>query len=489
MAFLHNTRLATGKILRRATEFITPGGYDAVTHSNRRRQHSPITMVEEEHLPELDRKKLIASGRILRRNFSVAGWMVRRHCDYVSNFRFRAKTGDFETDKRLEKLIGRASRADRAHNKGRHNLSQLIRMAEQLRTVENDVGWVKLNDKSIQLIESDRIRNPNGADRRVWHNGVHIDNQGKPLEYSICKRDGAQLVWERNVSTRNMKLHGYFGREDQVRGVSPLTSAFNELQDVYEFHGLTLARAKVQSFFAVAFYRDAVDSLHDFTSDDPDAEAEEEKKPKYEADLGKGPAVFDLDAGDRAEFLESGQPTTQLQAYVNGVLILALKALDLPMSFLDESWTNFFGSKGAWLLYDRACESKRDENIVLLDDWTYWQMVHWIINGDLVLPDGVNLDDMPWEWIPRKVPVFRRIEDVKADILSLQAGLTTPEGICREEDEGSFAENILEISAAIDHAKQNGVKVVWDLAENPELPDDKDSVNPSENPNNQRVKS
>ncbi len=53
--------------------------------------------------------------------------------------------------------------------------------------------------------------------------------------------------------------------------------------------------------------------------------------------------VFDFDVGDKAEFLESQQPSDQFRAYTQLVSMMALKALDIPYSFYDESFTNYSG--------------------------------------------------------------------------------------------------------------------------------------------------
>jgi capsid protein len=322
-----------------------------------------------------------------------------------------------------------------------------------------------------------------GFNRMEWRNGVKVNGYGKPLQYAVHERvdGGSTFRFERFIPAKNMRLHGYFDREDQTRGISPMASAYNELEDVYEIHDLARARTKVQSFFAVAFFRNADQSAGDLTGA-PDS-MEQEQRAGYEVDFGKGPAVVDLDPGDEMKFLESGQPSNQMQAFVESVLLLALKSLDLPYSFLREDFTNFFGSRGAWLLYDRACEPKREENQELLDSWTLWKAANWILSGDLVLPEGVTVDDDIWEWVPRKVPAFRRLEDIKADLLALQGGLTNPEGVCREDDEGSFRENIADIADALDYAASRGVKVAWDLKDNGDDPSE--SEDPEEVPQRQ----
>lgn len=466
------------------------GGYEATIDRGRRRPTPVVTMSEDRHLDQTDRRKLIAGIRSLRRNFSVAAWMVRRHLDYNASFRFQARTGDDETNRKFEKLVKQASKPEKCHSRERFSLPRMLRMAELLRTVDGDCGWLKLASGQVQLIEGDRIRNPMGAkgfNRREWLNGVKVDAYGKPIQYAVHERidGGSAFRFERTIPAKNMRLHGYFDREDQCRGISPMASAYNELQDVSEIHGLTLARTKVQSFFAVAFYRNADEAAGDLVGDVGACGDGVPDRAGYEVDFGGGPAVFDLDPGDKAEFLESGQPSNQMQSYVESVLLLALKALDLPYSFLREDFTNFFGSRGAWLLYDRACEPKREENRELLDDWTLWQATHWILSGDLVLPEGVTLSDEPWEWVPRKVPAFRRLEDIKADLLAMSAGLTTPEGVCREDDEGSFRENVQEIAQSLEYARSQGVQVSWDIVDNPDLPDDDDSEDPEEVPQKQ----
>ena len=56
--------------------------------------------------------------------------------------------------------------------------------------------------------------------------------------------------------------------------------------------------------------------------------------------------------------------------FIQVVLSIAMKSLDLPYNFADESFTNFFGSRAAWLAYDRACIAKRADIQVALSPHT-----------------------------------------------------------------------------------------------------------------------
>lgn len=453
-------------------DYENTGGYDAVTSRGRRRAPSGITMSEDRHLDQTDRRRMIGGVRSLRRNFSVAAWMIRRHLDFVSSFRFQSHLGVDEVDDEIERLVKLHSRPKFAHSRGRFSLPRLIRMAELLRTVDGDTGWCKLAMGAIQLIEGDRIRDPSGQSdysRVTWRNGVQVDDMGRESAYGVHRRmdGGAGLTFERIVPASSMRLHGYFDREDQHRGVSPLATAYNELQDVYEIHDYARARAKVQTLFSLVFFRDSSDSPAEVTGG-TDEDGEEDKA-GYQVDFGRGPLVLDLDRGDDAKFLESAQPSSQLQTYVESVLILALKALDLPYSFLREDFTNFFGSRGAWLLYDRACEPKRDDNQELLDDWIEWQLRRWILERRITLPAGVTVDDRFWEWIPRKVPWWKPTDEIAASLAAIEAGLTTPQRVCQEHDQGDWYDNVLEIRRAREWAELQGVPLsfVTNLGETP----------------------
>ena len=74
-------------------------------------------------------------------------------------------------------------------------------------------------------------------------------------------------------------------------------------------------------------------------------------------------------------------PGSNTREFISVVLAIALKALDLPFNFYDESHTNFFGSRAAWLLYDRACQSKRDDVAEFLRKITVWLYQGWRYRG------------------------------------------------------------------------------------------------------------
>jgi capsid protein len=264
--------------------------------------------------------------------------------------------------------------------------------------------------------------------------------------------------------------HGYFDRFDQVRGISPLSSAVNSFSDIYTGIDLALAKMKVEQLFAMVFYRDAEDAIGQVSGDDDSG---------YSVDVGKGPAVIDLDPGDRAEFLKTDNPGSNTREFMHAVLSIALKSLDLPFNFFDESHTNFFGSRSAWLLYDRSCQSKRAEVQEMLRKITVWKYQQWILSGQLTLPAGQTIADMPFEWVHRGMPWWDPTKEINGAVAGIKAGLDNPYRICKETGRGEFEENIDQIAKAKEYAASKGVDVefVMQPVEAVEVADDTNTNN------------
>ncbi len=88
--------------------------YDATVDKHRRQPPPSSTKDEDLILKPADRRKLVAQSRDIHRNFTIAGWMIRKHLDYTSTFAFQARTGMPEVDEQMEGLIRWWSRPVRA---------------------------------------------------------------------------------------------------------------------------------------------------------------------------------------------------------------------------------------------------------------------------------------------------------------------------------------------------------------------------------------
>ncbi len=450
------------------------GGYDAINPRGRRRATGNRTVREDAYLSGGRRGALQESSADLARNYSVCQWMVRRHLDYVSSFRFHVRTGDDQLDLDIERLMEEDSRAENFDVAGKFGREKFFRLVEARRVLDGDCLVVKLNDGRVQGIQADLIKTPttNVLPDEQWIDGVLTSQVGRALGFGVRTREGLTGTKEdRRVNSTDAIHFGFFDRfaADQVRGISPIVSALNPLRDAYENFDYALAKSKVQQLFALALFRDAQEAAapvdEDWTNDqDGDGVADETKgtaneqpaEKRYKIDFGKGPILLDLEPGDKAQFLESNSPSSEFQAFMQMVLQCALKALDIPYSFYSEDFTNFFGSRAAWLHYDRAAVDKRNDQIEMRRNWTIFKIRQWIRDGRLTLPSGWRISDVKFAWIPRGIQFWNPVQEIRGAVAGIAAGLDTPQRVCQASD-SDFFDNVDQIAEAMAYAKEKGV--------------------------------
>ena len=424
-------------------------GYDAVKTSGKRRQASAILKGEDEQLRGRDRDRLTGTGRELHRNFSIVAWAVRKHLDYVTQFDFQMRADDESFNLLAEKLMREWMRPNNCDIAGRHPFPRMLRMFEARRTIDNDVFALKRSQGRLQAVEGDLIRQPDKPGKgETWVEGCQINTDGRALNWGLHKRvKNGRYEFHKKVKASNLIQHAFFDRFDQIRGVSPLAAAYNSFQDVYEGVDYALAKMKVEQLFAMVITSEQQEGMgaHTRVGDG------------YEVDVGKGPVKLEMEPGDDAKFLKTDNPGSNTREFLHTVLGIALKALDIPFNFYDEAHTNFFGSRAAWLLYDRSCIAKRNDVLELLRKITIWRLQLWIQDGQLRLPRGMTLRDVPFEWVARGMPWWDPAKEIKGDLQAIGAGLDNPYRICKERGRGEFEDNVRQIAKARNFAAGLGV--------------------------------
>ncbi len=396
----------------------------------------PVTDLksEDRELGEQDRKKAIARSREIHRDFALVSWALRKHVDYVARFTFQSQTGEPELDAKIERIIHNAGKRGHFDVTGRYSLDEFLRLAEVCRTIDGDLGIVKLESGQVQAIEGDRIRNPLGVAENdpEWAHGVKLNEWGGPVGYAVHRRSrGARgnFEFERFVDARNMILHGYFTRFDQVRGVGLLVSAANTYKDVYDSFDYALAKAKALQMFGLKFKRSApAGGLGTQTKAEADKAAEQRRLSLR----GKASYLVELEGDEELNPIQDGTPSDQFQNYSKLMIMVALKSLDIYYSMFDESHTNFFGSRAGIVQYIESCKPKRQGNQYLLEDWTRWRLALEILHGKLVLPRGMTVDDLWFEWVPAGLPWWKADEEAKGLLTTVTAGFDSYTGVCSQ---------------------------------------------------------
>jgi len=425
--------------------------YEASEPNHKRRDPGRRIRSSDDATTEGQRRQLINNASDLNRNFSVAAWAIRKHLDYVSSFTLQARTPNPEFNRQLESFVASWSKPKRFDVGKRHGLRRFIRMAEARRVMDGDVFLVKQRTGQLQAIEADRVRTPDHKDDMAkgaeYAHGIRLGRGGTMAGVSVHKRSiqGSGYTFEKEIRAANVCQLAYWDGFDSKRGISPLSAAINDFQDVREVRDYAKAKAKITQLFALAITRE---------SDDTEAISDD-----YSVDFGKGPIKLDLDPGDGVDFLESKHPSTEFQAFLQTCLMAAMKSLDMPWSFYDESFTNFFGSRAALGHYLTSCKSKRDDLVELLDDITSWRLALAIGNGELILPAGMAFGNLSWEWVPAGVPWWDPLKDIKASVMAIEAGLTTRSRVVKEVYGEEWTDTIDKLAGEQTYAETAGVSL------------------------------
>lgn len=460
-------------VMERSADARTAFEYDALTPRGRRKSAPARITREDTELIGGKRVRLQANARDIAKNFAIAGWAIRRHLDYVASFSFNPTTGDRALDKDLKQLMEISSRPLSCDRGGRLSREKLFRLLEASRVMDGDMLMVRMRDGRTQLIESDLIKNPEKAEASTdleWVDGVQIDVAGYPRQYSIHKRKagGNSTEYSRTVPASNAHLYGFFerGAADQVRGVSPFVASLNPFRDVYEGIDYSLVKWKINQLFALAIMRNADspamdDELPVDGEEVTDAQADQGKSREF--DLSGGPAVLDMDPGESVEAIESGEPGVSFEAFMDMVIAVALKAVDIPYSFYNERFTNYSGSRTAWLHYERACEDKRADQVEARRRWTLWRMQQWIADGLWSPPSRKSIGDMRFEWVARGMPWWKPSEEIVGDLKAIAGGLDNPQRVCHQRDKGDVYDNIDKTLDVIKYARERGQEVLGEV--------------------------
>jgi len=417
-------------------------GYDAVSNKGRRKPPDGVLRSEDAELNRTERRKLTSGTRDIHRNFAIAQWMIRKHLDYVTTFRFQPKGPHADW---LAAKVREWSKPEHFDIAGRHHRRMFFRLLEARRIIDGDCGMAKILTGHVQAIEGDRICTPYGGPPpgvpidRVIH-GVQVNDVGKAEAYSICKRgrvtdwgqQGIDLKFERMIPAQHMWLHARFDRFDQVRGISPIACALNDLRDTYESLEYIRMRMKLQQLFGLVLYRGDPQSI----TRESDAESDYETQNYGETIRLNGTKILDLDIGDRAEFLESKAPANETQQFIDQLVGITLKCLDIPFSFFKENFSNYSGSRQALLQYEQSASHTRSENIDLSDDWLDWRLGIAELQGDW--PEGARRSDFWWLWIPAGMPWIDPLKEISAEVEALNAQLTSRQRICRERGQDFY---------------------------------------------------
>jgi capsid protein len=408
-------------------------GYDATQRKAARRAPRVAIKSEDDELGKYDRQKLIATSKDQVRNIALVSWMYRKHLDYVSQFTFHAMTGNARKDKILENLWREYSKKTNCDIARRHSLNRIIRMFEAGKVIDGDCGLYKVNNGKLQGIEGARIAKPDRKKptdktkiEKINDHGLILDQYGAVDKYSITTLDNGTKLFEKFITYDNLIFDGYFSRFNQTRGISPLASALNIFQDLYEATEYALIKAKIHAMFGVAIMSDTVssegDGFYNYDSVTGTTPTSDTQENGYQFDLKYG-LKLELEPGDKIDTIESKTPSTEFKEYTELMIRIGMLALDIPYTFYNSSGANFSSMKQDRVEYELSAKSKKEANQEALNMVADWKHQEWIDKG--LLKGFSNANEIKYNWRASGQPWLEELKEIDAAAKRIDVGLSS----------------------------------------------------------------
>lgn len=386
------------------------------------------------------------------RNNTLLQWAITKHLDFVTSFKLQIQTRNQKLNSDIEQLWRWWT--TKCDISDRFNFDQMIRLLETQRTVFGD-GFIYLDDKfgKIGIIQSDCICQPDGQKLQgEWVQGMKLGRNGQVTHYAWCQRsgiNGRKLI--EIIPAKNILKIQFQTRYDQYRGISPVASCLNQLRDLYQAKGYLLGKMKMQALFGVVVTRQSDMDVNTGIKMGSDGTTSYDIKPN------NGVIYTQMEPGDDMKFLTSQSPGADVQTFINQMLEQCLKALDIDIALYNSTLSSFSGNKAAIGMFQISIQQKQKKLIKIQKQIFYWILNKWISDGILDLPDGIQVYEIDFDFIPTvSLSFFDSLKDAKQDNILLARGGTNYQEIAKRNGT-DWRKNIDLIAQQIAYAKEKGV--------------------------------
>lgn len=348
---------------------------------------------------------------------------------------------------------------------------------------------------AIQIVDSDRLSNPNGAnDRRNLRGGIEIDDHGAPVAYWIRKAHPGDrhlgdsyhsAAWQRIPARtpwgRLRVIHvAHHERAEQSRGKSAFTSVMRQFRVLGEYTNAELKAAVVNAMVALVT-KSSVSQEHlvELLGNNPQA-----LQTYQEGLANRGRASIDFNAGmiiplalgeDIAGFTPA-RPVDSFGPFVDTLFRHIAAGLNIPYELLmkDFSKTNYSSARAALLEGWRFFRGRRR--------WltTYWAqpvfelwLEEQVQSGRIEAPDFYNKRAAYCraKWIGDGRGWVDPLKEAQAAERRIQIGVSTLEDEIAEQG-GDWEETLEQRAREERRARSLGITLPWmsEMARQPAAP-------------------
>lgn len=248
------------------------------------------------------------------------------------------------------------------------NFNEIQRLVSVSQQISGDVfvlmPWVdrpgSVYDVKLQLIEADRICNPNDLpDDKKIAGGIEYDDDGIPIAIHIRTPHPGNILdlsiatWERveyygaKTGRRNVLHVMEHERIDQARGIPILAPVIETIKQISKYSEAEIAAAVVNAVLAVFVKR----PIPDDSSPTIYSENDDEPKPWETTDyeLGSGTWI-DGAPGEELQVVNAARPSNQFDPFFLATMKQVGMALELPFEILIKHFSSSYSASRAALL-------------------------------------------------------------------------------------------------------------------------------------------
>lgn len=213
----------------------------------------------------------------------------------------------------------------------------------------------------LQIIEADRVSNPNnGANRVDLVDGVEMDADGVPVAYHISAShpddttQGRKREWRRyelgsTLTGQPLILHLFDQqRPDQARGLPYLAPVIEAIKQLGDYQEAEIKAAVISAMFTVFVKQPTISDDGDAQSIIGDAPSYSNTDPSSEIQMGSG-AIVDLAAGEEVQFADPKRPNSAFEYFVDAITKSIGAALGIPKELLLKAFSASYSASRAAL--------------------------------------------------------------------------------------------------------------------------------------------
>lgn len=412
-----------------------------------------------------------ARARDLERNSDILQAVVLAYKRNVvgKGFTLRARTGDDDLNRQIEKLWRQWCKARNCDVTGEQSFTEILRMAVERKKVDGGIlflfrhtsgGVVPFKLQAIEVDELDVTQSaPHQQGNRVV-GGIEYNSWRRPVGYWIQQYDleGWRLLQPIYIDAKDAYFLKSKRRPSQIREMSDMSHTITRIRDVNEFINAVSVKERIAACLAVLIKKTIPTgtSLGRSGVRGPDGRVDYAGKK-----LGPG-MIMEMGAGDEAQVVDPKGAATDATAFlkVQQGLIGAGQGLSYEAVSRDMSGSTYSSARQN-AIEDEDTYAEDTELLTEFMSEVYEQyIISCYLSGVITFPGfwDKKAEYMAHDWVKSPKKWIDPAKESTADKTALQSGQKTYQEICAERGK-DWRQAIDETAEVLEYGREKGIEM------------------------------